>query len=124
MNNIAGWCFRLAVLYALFGMVMGEIMAISGDHSQMPVHAHINVLGWVSLALFGLFYNSYPASAEGKLPLIQFVLFNLGIVIQAFAVSQILMDNTAMAPVAGIGSGLLILSMAIFTFLAYKHTKA
>jgi len=103
---------------------MGEIMAMSGDHSQMPVHAHINVLGWVSLALFGLFYKSYPASTEGRLPLIQFVLFNLGIVIQAFAVSQILMDNTAMGPVAGIGSGLLILSMAIFTFLAYKHTKA
>ena len=57
----------MAVLYGLGGMVMGEIMAASGDHSQMPVHAHINVLGWVSLAIFGFFYKTHPAAAEGKL---------------------------------------------------------
>jgi hypothetical protein len=124
MNNLAGWCWRLAVLYVLFGMVMGEYMGMSGDHSQMPVHAHINVLGWVSLALFGVFYKIYPTAAEGKLPLAQVILFNIGIIVQAFAVSQILMGNMDMAPVAGIASGLLILSALMFAFLVYRHTKA
>ena len=95
MKNLSGWCFRLAVLYVIFGMVMGEWMASSGDHSQMPVHAHINVLGWVSLALFGLFYKTHPGSEEGKLPLVQFILFNLGVIIQSIAVSQILRGNEA-----------------------------
>ncbi len=121
MNNLSGWCFRLAVLYALFGMVMGEAMAVSGDHSQMPVHAHINVLGWVSLALFGVFYKLWPASANGKLPMVQFVLFNIGVVIQSIAVSVILTGNEAFAPMAGVGSGLLILSMAMFAYLVYRH---
>ena len=123
MRNLSGWCFRLAVLYALFGMVMGEIMGASGDHSQMPVHAHINVLGWVSLALFGIFYKSWPESAVGKLPLVQFILFNIGVVVQAAAVSQILMGNQGAAPIAGSASGFLILSMAMFAFLVYRHTR-
>jgi hypothetical protein len=121
VQNLSGWCFRLAVLYALFGMVMGEIMGISGDHSQMPVHAHINVLGWVSLALFGVFYKLWPTAAQGKLPLAQFALFNVGVVVQAAAVSQVLQGNEGAGPIAGIGSILLILSMLIFAFLVYRH---
>jgi hypothetical protein len=33
----------LAVFCALFGLVMGEIMGISGDHSQTLVHSRTNV---------------------------------------------------------------------------------
>ncbi|MDP6829685.1 MAG: hypothetical protein QF512_01845 [Alphaproteobacteria bacterium] len=121
MSNLSGWCFRLAVLYALFGMVMGEAMAMSGDHGQMPVHAHINVLGWVSLALFGVFYKLWPAAAVGRLPLAQFVLFNIGIIVQAVSVSIILSGNEAAGPFAGIGSAFLIISMALFAYLVYRH---
>ena len=123
MKNLSGWCFRLAVLYALFGMVMGEVMAVSGDHSQMPVHAHINVLGWVSLALFGVFYRLWPAATVGMLPGIQFVVFSIGIVIQSIAVSLILNGNEEVAPMAGAGSGLLIVSMALFGYLVYRHAR-
>ena len=111
----------MAVLYALFGMVMGEIMGASGDHSQMPVHAHINVLGWVSLALFGVVYKLWPAAAQGRLPLVQFALFNVGVVVQAAAVSQLLAGNEGAGPIAGISSGILIISMLIFAFLVYRH---
>jgi len=121
VKNLPGWCFRLAVLYGLFGMVMGEIMGMSGDHSQMPVHAHINVLGWVSLALFGVFYKLWPSAAAGKLPAAQFGLFNVGVVVQAIGVSLILTGNDDAAPVAGIGSIFLIVSMLIFAFLVYRH---
>ena len=104
-------------------MVMGEIMGMTGDHSLMPVHAHINVLGCVSLALFGVFYKLWPEATAGKLPMVQFGLFNIGVIVQAIGVWQILSDNEAMAPVAGIGSLLLIISMALFAFLVYRHAK-
>ena len=51
----------------------------------------------------------------------QFILFNIGILIQAFAVSQILMGDESFGPVAGAASGLLILAMLIFAFKVYKH---
>jgi hypothetical protein len=34
--------------------------AAAHDHSIMPAHAHLNLLGWVSLFLFGIFYKLIP----------------------------------------------------------------
>ncbi len=47
-------CFQAAVLFVIAGMIWGIVMAISEDHSAMPAHAHLNLLGWVSLFLFGI----------------------------------------------------------------------
>ncbi len=46
-----------AVGYGLLGMLLGLHMAMSQDHGQMPTHAHIMVIGWVSFALFGFYYH-------------------------------------------------------------------
>ena len=53
--------FFIAVLMAAVGMVWGIVMAVSQDHSTMPAHAHLNLLGWVSLFLFGIFYRFHPS---------------------------------------------------------------
>ena len=110
---------RLAVLFALFGMIMGEVMGSSGDHSLMPVQAHINVLGWISLALFGVVYKVWNIDT-GKLAWTQFSLFNVGIVVQSIGVTLILRGNEAAGPIAGIGSTLLILGMLLFGWLVFR----
>ncbi len=51
----------LAVLSLLVGVSLGIWMGIAHDFQFAPVHAHLNLLGWVSLALFGLTYRAYPA---------------------------------------------------------------
>ena len=48
----------MAGLAALGGMVMGIIMGISQDFTLAPAHAHLNLLGWVTLALYGLYHRS------------------------------------------------------------------
>jgi hypothetical protein len=52
--------FQAAVLFLVVGMVWGLVMAISNDHSAMPAHAHLILLGWVSLFLFGIYYRLNP----------------------------------------------------------------
>src|ERR1700682_2316135 len=52
--------FRAAVLMVIAGMIWGIVMGISQDHSTMPAHAHLNLLGWVSLFLFGIYYHLHP----------------------------------------------------------------
>ncbi len=49
--------FRAAVLMVIVGMVWGIVMGIGQDHSTLPAHAHLNLLGWVSLFLFGIYYH-------------------------------------------------------------------
>jgi hypothetical protein len=44
-----------------------------------PVHAHINLLGWASLALAGLIYHHYPVAASTRLAHWHFWLHNLGL---------------------------------------------
>ena len=51
--------FYAAVVAVLVGMSWGIVMAISQDHSAMPAHAHLNLLGWVSLFLFGIFFDIF-----------------------------------------------------------------
>ena len=40
----------------------------------MPVHAHVNLVGWASLALFGLTYRSCPDLKSGKLAVLHLAL--------------------------------------------------
>ena len=51
---------RLAVVYLVIGVGLGIAMGMSGNHTQFPTHAHLNLLGWVSLALIGLTYRQFP----------------------------------------------------------------
>jgi len=49
----SAFSFRAATLFALAGIGMGIAMGVMHDHAVMPAHAHLNLLGWVSLFLFG-----------------------------------------------------------------------
>jgi hypothetical protein len=51
---------RLSVVCALIGMGMGIYMGISEDWTLRPVHVHLNLLGWVSCALYAVIYRLVP----------------------------------------------------------------
>ena len=44
------------------------------DFALAPVHAHINLVGWASLALFGIVYRLYPAMGASRLAGLHFIL--------------------------------------------------
>jgi hypothetical protein len=52
--NASTLSFRAATIFAVAGISMGIAMAMMRDHAIMPAHAHLNLLGWVSLFLFGI----------------------------------------------------------------------
>jgi hypothetical protein len=56
--RISDFCFITAGLAALTGMTMGIVMGISQDFTLAPAHAHLNLLGWVTMALYGLYHRS------------------------------------------------------------------
>ena len=51
--RLAYFCFVAAALCGLSGMSLGIWMGMHEDFTLAPVHAHINLLGWVTLALYG-----------------------------------------------------------------------
>src|ERR1700730_4555329 len=73
--------FRAAVLVVIAGMIWGIVMGISQDHSTMPAHAHLNLLGWVSLFLFGIYYHLHPAVDLSRLALVQVWIWIVGTIV-------------------------------------------
>ena len=73
--------FRAAVLMVIAGMIWGIVMGISQDHSTMPAHAHLNLLGWVSLFLFGIYYHLHPAVDLNRLALVQVSIWIVGTIV-------------------------------------------
>jgi hypothetical protein len=55
------------------GVMLGIGMGMAHDFRLMPVHAHTNLVGWASLALMGLTLRAWPALAEGRLAVTQFL---------------------------------------------------
>lgn len=112
MRSIAFVFFLAAVLCVTGGMVLGLYMAASEDHILAGAHAHLNLVGWASLALFGLYYNATPQAAQGRLPRIHALTAILGVVIM---VPGIAIASTGGSPgLAIVGSLLVFASMLIF----------
>jgi peptidoglycan/LPS O-acetylase OafA/YrhL len=114
--------FRLAVLFVIAGMAMGIGMAASGNHAIMPAHAHLNLLGWVSLFLFGTYYERRPALDRSRVARLQVSLWSAGTVILTVAVAAIHLGYAAFDPVAALASLLVLGAMLLFTYFIFKPT--
>ena len=68
----------VGAVYLLVGIGLGGYMGASGDHSLMPIHAHINLLGFVLMTIFGLCYRLIPGLGDGPMPKVHFWLHQVG----------------------------------------------
>ncbi len=115
--------FPVAVLMVIAGMIWGIIMAISHDHSAMPAHAHLNLLGWVSLFLFGVFYHLHPVIDRSRAALVQVAVWIVGTVILTFGVGLLHTGHDIGQPFAAGGSFIVLASMLQFGWLVVRREK-
>lgn len=113
---------RLSVIYVLIGVGIGLYMAASHAFNQHPTHAHANLLGWASLALFGLIYKAYPALEHHILAKAHFWLYNLGLPVVLAGIGLIHGGNAGLGePLAGIGSILVTLGFVALVLNLYRR---
>ena len=118
MYGIARNFFTLAVIYALAGMALGLHMSISQDHSQMPVHAHTMVAGWLMSAVFAFFYHLFPAAAKGLLAQVHFWLTAVSGIVLLVGLFILLAGNPEIEPVVATASMGFYAAMLLFAFIA------
>ncbi|MGC4023778.1 MAG: hypothetical protein QM744_00520 [Mesorhizobium sp.] len=114
-------CFPAAVLLVLVGMAWGMQMAISQDHSAMPAHAHLNLLGWVSLFLFGLFYHVHPQLDRSASARTQVYTWIVGTIILTIGVGMVHTGHEQGDPIAAVGSLIVVASMLHFGWIVLKQ---
>lgn len=108
----------LGLVWLLIGMTLGQIMGESGDHSQLPTHAHIMLGGGVLSLIWGLIYRGLNTAGR-LLAWIQLALHNLGAVTM-LTVLYMLYDGNAAAeglePLIGIGGMAVMLSVLLVLY--------
>ncbi|WP_096155023.1 MULTISPECIES: hypothetical protein [Bacillus] len=58
---------RFSAIYAAIGVFIGSHMAGAGSHLFRAIHAHILLVGWLSLFAFAVFYALFKIPKQSKL---------------------------------------------------------
>ena len=73
MKRVDIYFLLLATILLICGALLGIVMGAREDFQLAPVHAHLNLAGWASLALFGLTYRAYPQLSATALARYHFI---------------------------------------------------
>lgn len=115
--NISRGFLVMGAVYLVVGIVLGSYMGGSGDHSLAPVHAHINLLGFTLMTVFGIGYRFVPALAEGALPKAHFWLHQvgaLGLLVGLFLMMSGRVADTTIGPVFPVLEGAILLGAVLW----------
>jgi len=109
--------FRAAVVMVVAGMIWGIVMAITEDHSTFPAHAHLNLLGWVSLFLFGIYYHLHPPIDRDRLAFLQAWIWIAVTAFLTVGVGLVYSGYTIGKPIAALGSLVILGDMLLFAWI-------
>ena len=125
MPRVSYAFFLSAVVYGICGMGLGIFMGASQDHTLMPVHAHINLLGWVSLAIMGAFYALAGDKRPPRLAWVNFALSNIGLLLVGPLLAVLLLKNDLrVIPFMSAGEIALVLGMVVFGVAVIRTARA
>lgn len=105
---------RIAVLYLVVGILLGLYMGITQQFTLVPVHAHLLLAGWASLALAGIIYHLYPAAGDTRLALVHFWLHNIGLPVFMIALAVALSGHPGTVPIVAAGATALVAGLVAF----------
>ena len=115
---------RASITYLVIGILFGAYMAFNPKKIEMliPIHAHLNLLGWVMMMIFGVGYYIIPAVAGRKLfslkmARVQFWIANSGLIGFLIILPQNNGDNK---PALMIFAILIVVSILLFTYNIVK----
>jgi hypothetical protein len=109
-----GRFLKIAVVYFAIGVCLGLYMGVSENFTQRDTHAHINLLGWVSSALFAVIYRHWPNLAEGAAAQAHFWLYNLGLVAMVIGLFCKFQGVALPVPALEVGATVVVLAVLIF----------
>ncbi len=116
--NISRNFLLIGVVWIVAGMILGAWMGATEDHTLMPLHAHMNLLGFVLPAVFALTYRSWPAAGQSGLATLHFWMHTVGSVILLGLLYMLftarLTPDSPLAIAIPVSEGLIILGTALF----------
>jgi hypothetical protein len=119
MPKLANLFFKTAVVFLIIGIGIGLQMAISRNHNVIGAHAHINLLGWVTSAIFGIYYALNPAKAETRIAMAHYAVYTLGVAVMAVSLYLLLSGNVAFEAPVAISSLITFVGVLLFAWVLF-----
>ncbi len=85
MSKVTVWFIKSAMVYLILAVLMGIHMSMEGPkYPLLQIHTHLNLLGWMSMMIFGVAYHILPRFSgtqlwSEKLSVWHLVLANIGL---------------------------------------------
>ncbi len=112
----------LGLIWLIIGMLLGEHMGRSGDHAQMPTHAHMMLLGGVLPILWAMLYRVFQLGS-GLLAWVQLGLHHIAVLVMIpslYLMYGQLAEPATVGPLLGIGAVLAIVSAVLMLLLSLR----
>lgn len=124
MPKVSNYFFGSAILFLIAGIAVGLHMSMSQVHDVVGAHAHINLLGWVTSAIFGGYYALNPAKAAARLAMIHYYVYTAGVLVMCVSLYLLLKGNLAMEPIVAVSSMVTFIGVLIFAWTVLRPAGA
>ena len=122
MPRVSAAFFLTGGLFVLIGMSGGMWMGAHEDFRLMPVHAHLNLVGWVTMALFGGFYALTAKTYSKRLAWTNYALSVVGVLVMIPLLAVFLLTHdTALVPFMALGELITVASVVTFLISALRE---
>ena len=123
-KRYGAWWLRMAAVYLVVGVAMGNYMGATHDFALRSVHAHVNLLGWASMLGFGLVVQQFADTLSPRMVALQFWLHQLALPVMLSALAALMRGVTAAEPLIGLGSVAVGVAVLMFAVNLWRGTGA
>ena len=123
MPRLAQLYFKTAIIFLIIGLCIGLHMAISQDRAATPAHAHTNLLGWVTMAIFGIYYALNPAKAERRLAMIQYYVYTSGVAVLVPSLYLMVTGRPEIEPIVAAASIVAFVGVLLFAVVIFSSSE-
>jgi hypothetical protein len=126
MKNLSRLWILTGLAFLLVGMGLGLKMSMTQNFALHGLHAHLNLLGFVLMTLFGLCYRNWPKLQEGVLGTVHYFLHTATVAV-ALTLLYLILSNTDLAAKIGPMLDIVLLGTyagtILFAYLFFTRTK-
>ncbi|MFE8695876.1 hypothetical protein ACFYKT_05790 [Cytobacillus sp. FJAT-53684] len=127
MNNYSTLLLRLSALFALIGAFLGSHMAGAGSYAFRPIHAHLLVVGWLTLFAWAVYYKVFTPKMGilAKLHVYSAIIGSIGLTggMAIFIFKPVFLPEAVNTMIYIVGGSILLLSFLFFFLLTFTKEK-
>jgi len=113
---MASLCFRTSVILALAAAALALWMTATHDFRALHAEVVLNVLGWGSFMLYGLYYRTV-AGAAGGLARLHYLVALAGVIVLAIGIAGTEWGNPFFDPFRIIGAFIVAVGFVLFAII-------